>query len=1580
MKKMYSTWSKQSLLGGTMRLMFVVVLLFNATAALGSDYYAKFSAQVASGSSGKGKVYVSETTVAPAEGDWAEVSTRNTTTTSSTQQAYLYAKANDGYYLSKWAKTDGGTSIGNNANGQYVSVDAKASKNNENKRVDGGTYYAHFEPVSVLGAEAVGGNIQTKGLHGTATKDVVFNVSNADDVADFTYSVSGVGFEIVNAAYANNKVTLTVQYTDQNIHGSKVGTATVRLRSKGAAANIPPATATIYADSDLQPTFTPPADYNYGDIYKGDAKTSGEALFALNMNNTASHPDAEWYVTWQGQGDDADAFTCAPFEQGKCVVTFTPKDRLGEYSVALILNVSYTDSKGTTVTSSNSTVTVLKVNVIAPTESKIVFDPDSYDFGSIQTMEVKSQLIARSLQNVENVTYSFGTDLPANFPFSYELLAGYLRITAAPKAPGSYSATLTATGDDTRDGHSGEKVSAQLTLRMEAGLKGAELTGFSNVVGKHYLTWTKVPGATSYEIYEVNGGVQTIVSTGIEEIENTETHITKTVSATTNKTYVVKALSDGTPQYTSLSNELQITSNILTTNILPYVDLWTGTEGGSDVYPHKIKRQVDLKEIFNDQNKPLYDKAYVFGLTTTSNGGALGLTNAVTPCYVFTKSGDAYTMEKIDNVNVATKPAQFIINTSGQKIYMTGYAPYASCGSTWWENGVFFFGAETGDVDLYLDNFQVYARPKAVTGTTPITKTYKIAGSGDLGVLNEPDAEFNLWELLGGTGGINFFVQGSGAVLCFQPTNLNGFKPTIHLRGNNMLESALGAYIHVDVTWPTTLNKIADQHSSPIQIIHTKDTRSKTTTLSIDDIWISGERTNGILNLANKSQRAAPTIDLGNDKTTLNINGGQLFLSNAFNTSDQYTVSYAISYRNKAYAWDGRTIAAMFGIGDDQPGGVVNFNDGSINCAPLVINMNNTKQKEVFERLYHNATSMKCPQKTYVNGGTFSCDVLSCAATESKGSSPKNSAGKALCSVTIPVASTTPIGTAVLANDWMTYASQNGANTTDLAYYGIQSMQPKDGEVHLLLPSDLVCFKDEISIPWVMCIPEINAKISGVDASIGGNKTIEFSAVQGELNTTVTKTSRLLYGQLGEIIQASIATYEPAGDFTFSLSNNLFQAITNPERYAVYEKIYMMVPVVANEWKMFTPPFDVSNVYVIDAYPEDKLKEEFGTTINGKKVIESANVMTARYAQSHRTLDMIYNWLVNTELFGANADIWSNDTRYPAVGNKNSMALYLVEWMNMYPASETPKIEQLYHYAFEGSYPTGKTCWDANFYLYKAGDTWTFDAAGNLQPEWNEVNTISLPRNFKGDHNVIMKKGEVYVYSFPHTVYNDGRHNPETMWDYWTGKYILLEGYPTEDIDSDGNGIADCKGQMLSGSEKDWNNNTLASTMLANYTTANSATLRGNYTFSVIEVMKDNAFFLNRTLNMDGQAENVYIKSTGQETLYPTDGFMLANVPALAAAPQRRAVGINFMTGAVTYEDDQTATSTPTIVGDHKMLVYTMDGGLGIIPVAPQQVTVYNAAGQLVTSQYVADEVQVNLPSGIYFVCGENDRVKAMVK
>jgi hypothetical protein len=95
----------------------------------------------------------------------------------------------------------------------------------------------------------------------------------------------------------------------------------------------------------------------------------------------------------------------------------------------------------------------------------------------------------------------------------------------------------------------------------------------------------------------------------------------------------------------------------------------------------------------------------------------------------------------------------------------------------------------------------------------------------------------------------------------------------------------------------------------------------------------------------------------------------------------------------------------------------------------------------------------------------------------------------------------------------------------------------------------------------------------------------------------------------------------------------------------------------------------------------------------------------------------------------------------------------------------------------------------------------------------------------------------------------------------------------------------------------------------------------------------------------------------------------------------RRIKTIDLMSGDVTLEGgDGTATGTPTIAGNNKMLVYNINGGVGIVPVVAQQVSIYNAAGQVVTSEYLAGETQLSLPAGIYLVCGEYEQYKVLVK
>jgi hypothetical protein len=159
-----------------------------------------------------------------------------------------------------------------------------------------------------------------------------------------------------------------------------------------------------------------------------------------------------------------------------------------------------------------------------------------------------------------------------------------------------------------------------------------------------------------------------------------------------------------------------------------------------------------------------------------------------------------------------------------------------------------------------------------------------------------------------------------------------------------------------------------------------------------------------------------------------------------------------------------------------------------------------------------------------------------------------------------------------------------------------------------------------------------------------------------------------------------------------------------------------------------------------------------------------------------------------------------------------------------------------------------------------------------------------------------------------------------------------------------------------------------------------TAEVRVNPTFAAIEIADMGAYFLG-----DNQQFNCIPDNDCGEIL-PTSGFVLANTNTPTPMPQR-IKSIDMQTGDVTYDENGNndnnqgvTTSTPTIGGNKQMMVYNIEGGVGIVPVVEQQVSIYNAAGQLVTSQYLTDEEHIPLPSGIYLIAGAKDQFKAVVK
>jgi hypothetical protein len=258
-------------------------------------------------------------------------------------------------------------------------------------------------------------------------------------------------------------------------------------------------------------------------------------------------------------------------------------------------------------------------------------------------------------------------------------------------------------------------------------------------------------------------------------------------------------------------------------------------------------------------------------------------------------------------------------------------------------------------------------------------------------------------------------------------------------------------------------------------------------------------RTNGFLDI--RTTTAAPCIDLYDENGKVNFNGGRIYLKNSRPSgSNNYLCTFAVGYRKYEKTVLGRT-ATMYGLGTDQSGGEVNFNDGSFYIDPLT-DTEFTKHG----KYYHHKYALKCPASSTINGGTYYCEPFGCTESENLGASPLNKYGDGLVLDTVAVESLLePYKTAVInfPNDkevQAEYAATDPATlgeyyTAKGGTYGISSLNAYQGtqapdSVILMLPvqyTDKALQKEVANIPWALCIPDV---LAGGTIAIGGNTEV----------------------------------------------------------------------------------------------------------------------------------------------------------------------------------------------------------------------------------------------------------------------------------------------------------------------------------------------------------------------------------------------------------------------------------------------------------------------------------------------------------
>lgn len=1056
--------------------------------------------------------------------------------------------------------------------------------------------------------------------------------------------------------------------------------------------------------------------------------------------------------------------------------------------------------------------------------------------------------------------------------------------------------------------------------------------------------------------------------------------------------------------------------NYVRSNSHPYGDLQTTDYSYSqgNISPESGLREHTFEHCFGTDGKPLFDVLYIFGTTTNSDGttqtytsyyvneqgdtlsvkgtypkisesSASAGSNAITPLYIYNRSGEEYVLQQtIPNTNVSDQLVK--ISATGQKVYFSGHCPALSTGYKKDENGggIFVSGGKGATIDLYFEDCVVRSRTHTEYGKNPPKPT--------------DDENYN------GTGaGIisNSFPLSTGSTLVFLCTDKgnsgNYFTPKVHFMGENRLRSTTGKPAFA-------VAKNVTRSCSPVEILVNSD--NSYTNLTFDDVWLTAstgetERTNGYFRFTKSSAANCPSIDLGNANTILNFAGGRIELQNSVPGSELYNNTLAISYRK---------YMKNYGVGSDRGGGTVNFLDGTVSASMIRVS-DDPKEREYYiytegdaqvsntvgldtvrylsngqEVVNYYTNTLRVPEHSYIKGGSHNVPIRTCADTNkdqygaatSPGGTPTdgdpNAQKVGRYDVEIPVSDIDEKGFAKF-----NFPDDMGNPTTKQTlaeyyaekgwYYGLASMAPDaNGYIHLWLPLDWLGRIEQEAQKvqsWVECLTPIDVKVPTSNAglmearTIGGDKEIDTSKKNLSLMYCVIDgTMRSLMAEKSFTMPVKnpiSGDYEDRG--IEGIGQELQSQITNTGDYEFTEKLYYITTVEADVWKTFTPPFDVKKIYVVNSYPDSIYQEKVknGSLTRSAALREQAQ-QNANFA-GFIGVGIIMDWYGGT-LASYTAEFlrwaYGQDTTsgiYPRSANQKIVNSLKVDY---YPTSYQGA--KGYTTNYRGMQPiynfTGKN-YDANYYLYHSkGKTWKYNGT-KFTTDWEVV----VPQ----DDDILLRAGEIYALQFPYCPGCDDVDS-RNYWDYWTGKLIIMEGDGPQTI----------KGSDAQ--QEQWQP----------YDVENSAALRGNATFAKMQVPNYSGatgYLSNAFFHTSGTSK--FVPSADRETgnIEPTNVFLLANPGTRLQAASRSIASIAVETGSITYEDNADAeTGVPTIAGGHSLIVNSVAGGVEVIPVEAQQVSVYGAAGQLIVSDYLTDETTIALPAGIYIVRGEKEMVKVVVR
>ncbi|MBR6550918.1 MAG: hypothetical protein IKT71_06925 [Paludibacteraceae bacterium] len=1020
-------------------------------------------------------------------------------------------------------------------------------------------------------------------------------------------------------------------------------------------------------------------------------------------------------------------------------------------------------------------------------------------------------------------------------------------------------------------------------------------------------------------------------------------------------------------------------------------------------------REVDVTHAFAN-GTPLFDYVIIYGATTTDDESTTITTptstsgsNAKTPCYIYKKVDGTYKLVDltyvVENANASTKSWKGAISISDTevgvadsypehlKVYITGFAPYASTGYSKADNAAWHFKGDAGDkIDIYLEDCYIYSRYKTKRG--------------------------NSFSRNNGETFSDKVARGSGAVLMFENnTQADGVTTTmdvtIHTRGTNLLKSHYGCLFE-------SIVGRAFQVSAPVQIYMQSEShvRNSYTVLNFTDEWPTAptvdangdftttERTNGFVSLR-KQVNNAPSIDMGNTNTVVNFRGGQVELQNACNSSDNYESTLAISARSGIMGPAKFRFRLAYGIGTDEVGGRVNFYDGTTTVLTMTV-PERYRQYYLMDGENEELSTTSClrtPKKTFIYGGSH-CMMRACTEPTSKGGAPTDGDYHVVdevvggTNVSKEVITGNPLGLYQYTNSEDEGWTDNGTyglvtptnfptglekeDKTTLASvhagytggkYGVESITPTNGVLNFWIPGGFKRGSKEVGKQpeveqmisyWKACMTYIEAKYGVYEGNIGGPTSIAFDGAGNQTE----QVQNLLYCEIDKNIYNVIsssdyaapvlnpAPVENAADKYMSIaptkigvSDDPYAApelknnITNEDPYVVQNKAYYIAPAQADIWMAFTAPFNVKNIYIMETRAEDDLM------VDAKAVEEDYKNNPSKYPEY--TLENPFTWREAMLKAQArhNADFASFFGVAMALDSKkpfNEIYQDYIGWAKLQDGGTTERSKYLLTH-FDG------VNWNtAQYYLYENGGVEEYDE------EQLKVNWQTIP----SDREVLMTKGNTYSLFFPYCMgcWEDGERD---FWDYWTGKFLIFE---STDGNADGHSIDGTQSQ-------NWQES---------FESGSEIHMFGNTSLSDVQLAKSESMFPYDSETADLEA---FIPMEGDVMLKPTQSFLYANI----TVPVGQKVTRINRDGKINYgptnsgDGNTTGTHMPTVGGGNDLFITAINGGINVAVAAPQHVRVLSATGATIYSGMVQTAVDVNLPTdGIYIVSGEREVQKIL--